>query len=170
MSKNIVLIGFMGTGKSAIAKRLASFLQWKSYDIDTIIEQEQSANIPEIFTTLGEERFREIETEIISRISHRTGVIISTGGGAPTIAENMLALKRNGIIVRLIASPETILKRAGDLKSRPMLANTPDPLARIEELLKEREPHYSKADITIDTDGKSLKEVIMMIVKAVEQT
>ncbi len=112
--KNIILTGFMGTGKTAVGKELSRLLDMKLIDVDTEIERSRKMNINEIFKQFGEQRFREIETEMIKMVSGNRNVIISTGGGAVLRQENMDVLRENGIIICLTATPETILQRTSN--------------------------------------------------------
>jgi shikimate kinase len=165
--KNIVLTGFMGTGKTTIGKALAQMLHMKFVDVDEEIESAQGTTINDIFRTCGEQRFRDIETEMIKKLSQEGNLIISTGGGAVLRDENMQALKEKGTIFCLNASVETILKRIADNQDRPLL-KVEDPKNKISELLAYRRPFYEKAGIVIDTDGKSpllIAEEIMEIAK-----
>ena len=152
--KNIILTGFMGTGKTVVAKELARLLGMKVVDVDTEIEKYKQMSINEIFKQFGEPKFREIETEIIKQVSENNNVIISMGGGAVLKQENMDAVRKNGVIICLTATPETILERTSSNKDRPLL-HVENPLERIKELLQLRTPFYEKADIMIDTEKKS---------------
>ncbi len=152
--KNIVLTGFMGTGKTEVGRELARVLGWKVIDVDDEIVKAQKMSINEIFSRFGEPAFRDIETEMIRQVSRSRNVIISTGGGAVLRQENMDILKERGVVVCLDAAPDTILKRTSGNSERPLL-KVEDPLGRIRELLEFRRPFYQKADITIDTDGKT---------------
>ena len=162
--KNIVLTGFMGTGKSEVSKELSRVLGRKAIDVDTEIEKSQRMKITEIFKQLGEPRFRDIETEMIKKISKNKNVIISTGGGAVLKQENMDTLRENGVIICLTAAPETILKRTSNNNDRPLL-QVEEPLKKIRELLEFRMPYYEKADIMIDTEGKTPSEVAGEIIE-----
>jgi shikimate kinase len=152
--KNIILTGFMGTGKTAVGKELARLLDMKLIDVDTEIERFRKMNINEIFKQSGEQRFREIETEMIKMISGNRNVVISTGGGAVLRQENMDALRENGIIICLTATPETILQRTSNSDDRPLL-RVENPFEKIKGLLDFRKPYYEKADIVIDTEEKN---------------
>ena len=165
--KNIVLTGFMGTGKSEVSKELSKILGWKAIDVDTEIEKSQRMKITGIFKQFGELRFRDIETEMIKKLSKNKNVIISTGGGAVLRQENMDALRENGVIICLTATPETILKRISNNNDRPLL-QVEDPLKKIQELLKFRMPYYEKADIMIDTENKMPLEIAEEIIKLVK--
>jgi len=161
--KNIVLTGFMGTGKTAVGRELSRLLSMKLVDVDTEIEKSRQMTINEIFKQFGELRFREIETEMIRKLSERKDVIISTGGGAVLRQENVDVLREQGIIVCLMATPETILKRTSHSSHRPLL-QVEDPFGKIKELLDFRRPFYEKADIMIDTDGKTPREIAEEII------
>ena len=165
--KNIILTGFMGSGKTAVGRELSRILDMKLIDVDTEIEKSEKITINEIFKQFGEPRFREIETEMIKKLSESKNAIISTGGGAVLKQENMDILRKNGVIVCLTASPETIFKRTSTNNDRPLL-QVENPLERINELLNFRKPFYQKADVMIDTEGKTplrIAEEIMEKVK-----
>jgi shikimate kinase len=161
--KNIVLTGFMGTGKTAVGRELSRLLNMKLVDVDTEIEKSRQMTINEIFKQFGELRFREIETEMIRKLSERKDVIISTGGGAVLRQENVDVLREQGIIVCLMATPETILKRTSRSCHRPLL-QVEDPFGKIKELLDFRRPFYEKADIMIDTDDKTPRQIAEEII------
>jgi shikimate kinase len=165
--KNIVLTGFMGTGKTAVGRELARLLDRKLIDVDSEIEKSQRMTINEIFRRSGEQKFRELETGMLRTISKIHNVIIATGGGAILKQENRDILGENGIVICLTAKPETILRRTGDNSDRPLL-QVENPIEKIRELLNFRNPFYGKADIMIDTEGKTplqIAEEIMVKVK-----
>ncbi len=164
--KNIILTGFMGTGKTAVGKKLSMFLKMELIDVDTEIEKSQRMTINEIFKQFGEPGFREIETEMIQKLSERKDVIISTGGGAVLKQKNMDALRKQGVIICLMASPETILKRTSHNSNRPLL-KVEDPFEKIKELLHFRRPFYEKADIMIDTEGKTPLQIAEEIIEKI---
>lgn len=164
--RNIVLTGFMGTGKTEVGRLLSNRLQYKLVDVDSEIENEQKMTINEIFRRSGETAFRDIESAAIKRISGIDKAVISTGGGAVLRQENMNSLREKGVIICLMASPETILKRTGNSNDRPLL-QVENPLQKIRELLGFRRPFYETADIIIDTDNKSPLEVAEEIIKEV---
>jgi shikimate kinase len=166
--KNIVLTGFMGTGKTAVGKTLARKLGYTLIDVDAEIEKEQKTTIANIFKEHGEPKFREIESEVIKKLSEIENAVISTGGGAVLRQENMDNLRKNGVIVCLMASPETILKRTCNNNDRPLL-QVEDPLQKIKELLEFRKPYYEKADIMIDTNEKSPAEVAEKIIEKAKE-
>ena len=153
-ARNIVLTGFMGTGKTEVGKELSRMLDMKLIDVDTEIEAGQGMKIADIFGTFGEQHFRDVESEMIRKMAAMENVIISTGGGAVLREENMSVLREKGIVFCLRAGPETILRRTSGNADRPLL-NVEDPLARIGELLDYRRPFYDKAGIVIDTEDKT---------------
>lgn len=161
--KNIVLTGFMGTGKTEASRILSQKLNYILIDVDSEIEKEQNITIAEIFKQYGEARFREIESGVIKRLSEAKNAVISTGGGAVLRQENIDNLKKNGVVVCLTALPETILKRISNNDDRPLL-QVENPILKIKELLEFRRPHYEKADIMIDTEKKSPIEVAEEII------
>ncbi len=150
MKKNIVLIGFMGTGKSVVAKQLEAMTSRRLVSTDELIEQKEGKPISEIFEDLGEDYFRRIEKGVVQEISQRESLIIDCGGGTVLDKENVANLKKNGIIFCLTALPDVIYQRVKDKTHRPLL-NVEDPKAKIKELLAVREPYYAQADYTIDT-------------------
>lgn len=153
----------MGTGKTEVGKELSRLLDMKLIDVDTEIEKSRKLTINDIFKKFGEPRFREIETEMIKNLSEKKNIIISTGGGAVLKQENMNALRKNGVIVCLTASPETILKRTSRNSDRPLL-QVENPLKKIKELLNFRKPFYEKADIIINTNDKTPLQIAEEII------
>ncbi len=164
---NIVLTGFMGTGKTAVGKILARRLGFVLVDVDGEIEREQKTTITDIFRQRGEVAFRDIESAMIKKLSGIINAVLSTGGGAVLRDENIDALRKNGTIVCLSASPETILRRTSSSKHRPLL-QVDDPLQKIKELYDYRRPYYEKADIIINTDDMSPLQVAEEIIRQVK--
>ena len=162
--RNIVLVGFMGTGKTVVGKALASALGFKYVDTDLLIEQIAKKSIPEIFAEEGEPKFREYETRAIGMIMHLKDHVIATGGGAVMLDENVQNMKRTGLVVCLTATPEVIYQRTRKDDYRPLL-RTPDPLKKIKSLLKIRDSQYRKADYTIDTSNLSVDAVVEAIIE-----
>ena len=166
--KNIILTGFMGTGKTAVGKELSRLLAMTLIDVDTEVEKSQKMTINEIFKEFGEQRFREIETGMIKTVSENRKVIISTGGGAVLKQENMDILRENGIIVCLTATPDTILQRTSNNSDRPLL-QVENPFKKINDLLQARKPYYEKADIMIDTEDKTPLQIAEEIIEKVKR-
>jgi len=163
---NITLVGFMGTGKSSVGRLLARRAGMKFVDTDEIIEKETGTTISEIFAKQGEQRFREIERDVVRRVSRMDGLVISAGGGVVLRAENISDLKRNGPVICLSATPEEIWARVKKTRRRPLL-NVEEPQKRIRELLAAREPAYALADARIETTKLSIAEVAEEVEKAV---
>jgi len=159
MFKNIILTGFMGVGKTSVGTRLAKDLGYRFVDTDTLIEADQNMTITTIFAKHGEPYFREVEAKVIREVMARESQVISTGGGAVIWDMNREAFKKAGFVVCLTARPEVIFERIKQETHRPLL-QTPDPQAKIRELLDSRAKYYSQADITIDTSDKSVDAVI----------
>jgi shikimate kinase len=161
---NIVITGFMGTGKSSVGKILAGKLGWQFYDIDEIIEHEVGTSIAEIFSKRGEEYFRKLEANVVKLLSVLDESVISCGGGVVLFEKNMDELEINGIVVCLTASAEKIFKRTGKTKNRPLL-NVEDPVTKIKELLEHRKKYYDRCALAIDTDNLTPEEVASKILK-----
>ncbi|MBD3379920.1 MAG: AAA family ATPase [Candidatus Omnitrophica bacterium] len=160
--KNIVLLGFMGTGKTAVARKLAESTGRKYISIDEMIVEKEKMPIKDIFSRKGEAYFRKIEKETVREVSAGEGLVIDTGGGVVMDSENMVLLSERGETVCLWASPEVIRERTSGHGHRPLL-NVEDPERKIRELLENRRPFYQKADIHIQTDGKSVNDVVETI-------
>ena len=165
MKNNIVLIGFMGTGKTSAGRLLGIRLKRPFIDTDKKIEHDYNMAVAEIFKERGEEGFRLLESEIIAKVATYTNTIIATGGGAVLRAENMEKLRRNGVIIALTARPEVIVARTTKrgAGTRPLL-NCSDPAQAVAELLCKREKLYSQADYLLDTGESSPQEVVEQIV------
>jgi shikimate kinase len=149
--RNIVLVGFMGTGKTTIGKTLARLLQWSFVDTDRLIEDKENLAVSEIFRRHGENYFRSIEKGIVRTVSQEGRQVIAAGGGVMLDAENVENLKKNGILVLLTASPETIMKRTGGAR-RPLLNVDTNRIEEIKRLLAERDVSYRKADVIVSTN------------------
>lgn len=158
---NIILTGFMGTGKTAVGKRLAKRLGWKFVDVDALIEAKAGMPIARIFSERGEPVFRRLERRLISQVMHDDHQVVATGGGAVLDPESRSRMRSRGLVVCLTAKPQTILARVGHrLAVRPMLAGAANPLARIRALLSQRARAYVQADLTLDTSGLTVDEVV----------
>jgi len=164
--KNIVLIGFMGCGKSLTSNKLAATLNRQVISTDKLVEQKEGYSIAEIFERFGEGYFRRVEKEIIKEISDQSGVIIDCGGGVVMDDENMANLKKNGHVIYLSASPESIYTNIKLQSNRPIL-NVADPQLKITELLEERKPYYEKADVTIDADHRTVNQITEEVLKVI---
>lgn len=161
---NIVLVGYMGTGKTAVGAKLAEMLQMKLIDTDDIIEADCGMVISQIFSEMGGEHFRDLECKAVEKVCKLNHHIVSTGGGVVIRDENIRNLKSAGVIFCLDATPETILKRTLQETHRPLL-QVDDPLGRIREMLKERKSLYDKAHHKIDTTELTVEQVAEKIVE-----
>lgn len=160
--KNIVLIGFMGTGKTSTGKLLASRMGYSFIDTDYKIEQVNKMTIKEMFARYGENYFRQKEHEIIKKIADYRQVVISTGGGVVLNAENMKALRTTSRIISLQASVDVIFERTSRRNNRPLLEQK-NPKAIIAKLLEERLPLYQQADLQLDTSEFSPMQIVEKI-------
>jgi len=159
---NIILTGFMGTGKTLVGKKLAKGLKMSYLDTDELIENREKTKISQIFQEKGEDYFRRVETKIIKEVSSLDRCVISTGGGAILKKENLVALKRKGVIICLSANPKVILKRTRKSQNRPLLKSK-DPKSAVEDLLSQRRSFYEKADFEVDTSELATSEVVERI-------
>ncbi len=162
---NIVLVGFMGSGKSLTSNKLAESLKRVIVSTDKLIEAREGRTITDIFQDSGEPYFRKLEKEIVGEVSKRDGVIIDCGGGVVLDSENVGNLKAGGTVFYLSASPERIYNNIKDQKHRPLL-DVEDPQAKIAELLAARQSYYEQADVIIDAN-KSIDEIAQDILKVV---
>lgn len=155
---NIALIGFMGTGKSTVGRILAEHLHFTFVDTDELIESRAGKTIAGIFASDGEAVFRQLERDVVTELGARKKMVISTGGGLGANESNVASLKEHALVVCLWASPEMIWERVRNQSHRPLLKD-PDPLAKIRTLLASREKCYKQADVLMNTEVRSLKEV-----------
>ncbi len=165
MKTNVALIGFMGTGKTAVGKVLAKKLNREFIELDALIEQKAGKSIPEIFQQHGEVAFRELEIEVTKEIASKEHLVIACGGGIVLNKINIDRLKSNSVIVYLTASPNIILKRTlTDGEGRPLL-NVSDRASEIRELLKFRKPFYERAaDIRLNTSKLDIDVIAKQII------
>ncbi len=164
MNNTILLIGFMGAGKSTIGKELALRLSYSFLDTDEMIERKEGREISQIFLQEGEETFRNMETTLLKELNHVDKRVISLGGGMAIREENQKLMDALGSVIYLRARKDTIIKRLKGDRSRPLLKGERVE-EKVENLMKEREPIYEKAaHILVDTDGKTIKEIVEEIV------
>lgn len=159
---NIALIGFMGTGKTSVGRLVADLLHFDFLDTDEVIQTQQGLTVTEIFSTGGEPAFRKLEQQLVGELAARTKTVIATGGGLPTHPENLASLKTHALVVCLWASPEKIWERVKNQTHRPLL-HAPDPQKKIRELLAVREPFYKQADVLLNTELRSVREVAQQV-------
>jgi shikimate kinase len=166
LEMNIVLTGFMGTGKTAVGRHLANDLHTEFMDVDAAIAGKAKKSISKLFATDGEAAFRTLESEVIAELSRRDKTVIAAGCGALLNAQNRENLQRNGILVCLSARVGTLLERLKDDVTRPLLAGE-NLEQRLERLMKERQAVYDLCPVQVATDGKSIAQVAGEIIQKV---
>lgn len=168
MEKNIVLIGFMGTGKTAVGMRLAQRIKREFIDTDKEIERITGRTIRDIFLKLGEVRFRSEETLVVNRMAGKKNMVIATGGGMVLNPKNLDTLQKNGILVCLEASPEDIFRRVKRKKqNRPLLKKNLT-VEDVRKMLEERQSYYQRADLTINTSGLDPDQIVQEIINRLQ--
>lgn len=166
MKNNIILIGFMGSGKTSIGERLAERLTYHFRDTDQMLEKKAGDTINHIFAVHGEEYFRSMETELLKELGSMEKIVLSTGGGLPLREQNSEILKKLGFVVFLKTSKQTTLKRLKGDTTRPLLQGD-DVEQKVERLLQIRTPIYEKAaHKIIVTDDKPVSEIVQLIMEA----
>ena len=166
---NIVLIGFMGAGKSTISAQLSDAFAMKVIEMDQIIAEREGMTVSDIFEVYGEEYFRDQETNLLIEMQQRTNTVISCGGGVPLRERNVAEMRKNGKVVLLTARPETILERLKDDHSRPLLENNKT-VDFVQNLMEKRwEKYRAAADYVIETDGKNELEICEEIIHCLRE-
>ena len=169
MFRNLVLVGFMGSGKSSVGRLLSSLTGFALVDTDTLVAQEAGQSIPSIFKKHGEEHFRALETKVLQSLVGRIGLVVATGGGVITVAENRRLLPQIGPVIWLDASPEHLYQRVKHSK-RPLL-QTADPRRTVEELYRAREPLYREAaTLRIDSSTLTHRQTAEAVLALLQQT
>lgn len=158
--RNIVLVGFMGTGKSTVGRQLAQLLNWNFIDTDNEIEERTNMTINDIFQIHGESRFRSEERLVVQSVSQQENVVIATGGGTIINPLNWEDLNRDGFVIELYAALEDIIVRVGSNRDRPLLKGSEE---GIKKLWSERQKYYGQAQYKIDTTGKNVDQVVAEI-------
>lgn len=167
--KNILLIGFMGTGKSTVSARLKERLNMKEVDTDALIVKREGMTISNIFAEKGEEAFRNMETALLEELKSERNLIISCGGGMALRDTNATIMKAAGTVVWLTAEPETILERVKDDDSRPLLRGNKN-TAFIGDLLEKRRSKYEAvADIAVVTDYRKIDDICDEIIRRIDE-
>ncbi|NLE65231.1 MAG: shikimate kinase [Elusimicrobia bacterium] len=157
--KNIVLVGFMASGKTFASKEIALRLGRQRVSTDEMIEKREGRPIARIFSESGEPYFRAIEKDVVREVAAQTGLVIDCGGGVAANDENFKALRSSGISFYLEATPESVYRRTKGKTDRPLL-NVADPLQKIKELLAQRDPHYRKAHFIVDSNEDNIGKVV----------
>ncbi len=157
--KNILLIGFMGAGKSTVSAKLSEWLAMEIMEMDAYIQQKEGMTIQEIFAVNGEEYFRNCESNTLIELRERKHMVVSCGGGVPLREKNVELMKNSGYVVWLTATPEAIYDRVKDSTERPLLNGNMN-VPFIQNLMESRKEKYEKAaDIMVDTTGKEIEEI-----------
>lgn len=165
MCGNVILIGFMGTGKSSVSAYLNKMLGMEVVEMDQEIVDREGMSIADIFEKHGEEYFRNLETNLLIEMQNKNNVVVSCGGGAALREENVVEMKKSGKVVLLTAKPQTIYERVKDSTERPLL-NGNMTVEYIADLMDKRRDKYEKAaDIIIYTDQKSVEEICEELLK-----
>ncbi|MCK9588417.1 MAG: shikimate kinase [Terrimicrobiaceae bacterium] len=165
MLPNIVLIGFMGCGKSSVGRRLASLTGHRFVDTDELVAQAGNKSIPEIFAAGGEESFRDIEERVLADLVGVAGIVLATGGGAILREPNRIAMKKIGTVAWLDADPDALFERASRSQKRPLL-QTENPRQTFDELFASRRTIYEEAsDFRLDSTGLAHDEVAQSILE-----
>lgn len=170
---NIVLTGFMGTGKTATGQLLASTLRLPFVDTDSEVEAAVGMTVAEIFSRFGEQRFRSEESLAVARAAQRRGCVIATGGGVALDPDSMRRLRSSGVIILLTARPEVIVERVSSDDVRPLLTgpggSPKQLLGKIMSLLEQRDPLYADCDLRIDTSNlrpeQTVAEIMLLLKK-----
>lgn len=167
--RNIMLIGFMGTGKSTVAAYMNQVYGMDVVEMDEVLAEREQMSIPEIFDQYGEEYFRNRETELVQELQGEENKIVSCGGGVVLREQNVAEMKKAGVIVLLTALPETILERVKDDENRPLLRGNKN-VAFIEKMLEDRGPKYrAAADVVVATDRKDAAAICREIMEKVQE-
>lgn len=169
-AKNVILIGFMGSGKTSVGVKLSYRLRMPVEDTDKLIEHREGRSINEIFAKEGEDWFRQQETKLLQELTQKKQrVIYSVGGGTPVRPENREILKKLGTVVYLRIRPETVYERLKGDTTRPLL-QCENPLQRIQELMESRRDAYeSCADVIVDVDGMDMESILKRIYKEIDR-
>lgn len=166
---NLFLIGFMGAGKSTVAQALSALYGMEVVEMDEAIEHQARMPISDIFATLGEEAFRQMETELLTTLEPGKRLVVSCGGGVAMREVNVQAMRRCGCIIWLTAQPETILARVAGSGSRPLLEGHKD-IGYIQSMMAQRQPKYeAAADVAVATDGKDAAQICNGILAAMKE-
>ena len=168
-SKNIVLVGAMGSGKTTVGRRLADEMSQDFFDTDYEVIAKTGVSIDHIFDIEGEEGFRERESKILENLCQMSNIILATGGGIVILPKNRKILKNAGLVVYLSSSVDQLLRRTAKSKTRPLLENSNDRRKTIADLLESRDVYYREvSSFVVDTTGKELLEVVNIIKREAE--
>jgi shikimate kinase len=167
VDRNLVLVGFMGSGKSTIGRRCAQALRFRFHDTDALVEHRAGKSVADIFAEDGEACFRALESDAVRDLARERRAVIATGGGVVMDSANVARLRRTGYVILLWADAAEILARCGTRATRPLLASAEDPAERITSLLARREPCYrSAAHAVVETTGLPREEAVERVLAA----
>jgi shikimate kinase len=163
---NIVLIGYRGTGKTAVGEKLSQILAWPLLQLDDIIVQRAGCSIPEIVEKSGWDYFRDLESQVVAEAAKKDSCVIDTGGGVILRQQNVDHLKQHGLLFWLKADPDTIISRIKDDANRPSLTGNKSFIEEVQEILQQRTPLYQQAqDVTIETAGRTIDSIADEIIE-----
>ncbi len=166
LTRSVFLVGFMGAGKTSVARKLARMCALSSIDMDTYLERREGRKVKEIFASEGEAAFRAIETEVLKELVAKDPLLVSCGGGVIMREENRLVLREHGFVVHMKVSVDEAVSRISDISTRPLLQDLDAARVRCAERL----PIYeSLAHVTIDTSGKSVYAIAREVQRALER-
>jgi shikimate kinase len=165
IDRTIVLIGMMGAGKTAVGRRLAKVLQWPFQDADEAIEAAAGTTISNIFAEIGEQSFRAKERQVIARLLCQERQVLALGGGAFIDPDTRALVRERALSIWLRADLDTLVRRTGRPRKRPLLAGG-DPRHKLAELLQQRAPIYAEADLVVDSSEVPITAVVDRVVKA----
>ncbi len=165
---NIFLIGFMGCGKSTVAAKLNRMYGMNVVEMDQMLAKQQKMSIPEIFEKYGEEYFRDLESELLTKIQKGSNQVVSCGGGVVLREQNVAEMKKNGHIVLLTAKPESVLKRVQGNDDRPILKGKKNVQDIAQLMEKRREKYEAAADFVVATDDKQVRAICEEIMKKIK--
>ena len=164
MKENIFLIGFMGAGKSTVARAMKKHYGMRLIEMDEQIEKQEKMSVPKIFEVHGEPYFRKLETDLLEGLSSQENTVVSCGGGVPMRACNVEAMRKSGKVIYLSTSPQQIYERVKTSHNRPLLEGNMN-VEYISKLLSQRLPKYLEAaDAVVSTDGKSVEDICKEII------
>lgn len=164
MKENIFLIGFMGAGKSTVARAMKKHYGMRLIEMDEQIEKQEKMSVPKIFEVHGEPYFRKLETDLLEGLSSQENTVVSCGGGVPMRACNVEAMRKSGKVIYLSTSPQQIYERVKTSHNRPLLEGNMN-VEYISDLLSQRLPKYLEAaDAVVSTDGKSVEDICKEII------
>lgn len=164
MKENIFLIGFMGAGKSTVARAMKKHYGMRLIEMDEQIEKQEKMSVPKIFEVHGEPYFRKLETDLLEGLSSQENTVVSCGGGVPVRACNVEAMRKSGKVIYLSTSPQQIYERVKTSHNRPLLEGNMN-VEYISDLLSQRLPKYLEAaDAVVSTDGKSVEDICKEII------